>query len=479
MSIKNLEMRRLLKSLPLFGFSITEMLVAFVRMFILTHILGSYEFGFAAAISATYATIEQIADLAIFRFVSSSPRLVHSEAIAAAHALTILRGIFLASCVLIFSYPIACTFAGCNNWASFAWLAPVIMIRSLEHLDIRVGERDYRYGPQLLASFVSHSFGVLALVIIAYRSRSHYAFVAYLLIQAAVYLVASHLLASIPYQTKLNTPYLRKAFAFGFPLMVNGVGLAIVGQGDRLMVGALLGLPTLGLYAVVVLAGLVPISGILRILGPLYFAGLHNAKIGGSQYIFRLRLFSRLFPIVAGCYSLTLIILLKTVVQFVFGPRFVVSDSAVLLIALIAFFRIVRIEPHTSLLLNVQRTRELAFANLSTGVGLLLASILVLLKPAIEAVLTGILFGELVGIIVMVFTTRHLLKVAIFDYVFASILAVMIVIFCNVLIMTLGVSDNAPIRLAISFALYLLILAAAWTCLFELYRSAYRENLHR
>src|ERR1700682_1313813 len=121
---KNHEARRLLKALPLFGFSFTEISVAFVRMFILTHILGPYEFGFAAAISATYATIEQIADMAIFRFVSSSPRSLHSEAIAAAHALTILRGFFLASCILIFSYSIACALAGCNEWPSFAWLAP-------------------------------------------------------------------------------------------------------------------------------------------------------------------------------------------------------------------------------------------------------------------------------------------------------------------------------------------------------------------
>ncbi len=473
----NHEVRRLLKAFPLFGFSFVEIVVAFVRMFILTHILGSYEFGFAAAISATYAAVEQIADMAIFRFVSSSPRSVHSEAIAAAHALTILRGIFLAGCVLIFSYPISCALAGCGNWPSFAWLAPVTIIKSFEHLDIRVGERDYRYGPQLLASLVSHGVGIMALTAVAYESGSHYTFIAYLLVQAAVYVVASHLLASNPYRVKWKTPFLRKAVAFGLPLMLNGAGLAIVGQGDRLMVGALLGLPTLGLYAVVVLAGLVPISGILRILGPLFFAGLHNAKIGSARYIARLRLFSRLFPIVAGCYALGLIALLKPVVPLVFGSRFAVSEFAVLLITLIAFLRIIRIEPHTSLLLNLQKTRELAYANFSPVAGLLAATVLVLIHPTIEAALAGVLIGELVGVAAIVFVTRHFLGHAIVDYASSSLSVMAIVLAAGSLVMASSANDNILIRIVLAGGFCFFILVGAWLFLLRLYRSAYSNQL--
>jgi O-antigen/teichoic acid export membrane protein len=473
MSGKNHEVRRLLKALPLFGLSFVDIGVAFVRMFILTHILGSYEFGFAAAISATYATVEQIADMAIYRFVSSSPRFLHSEAIAAAHALTILRGLFLAGCILVFSYPISCTLAGCGNWPSFAWLAPVTLIKSFEHLDIRVGERDYRYWPQLLASLASHGLGIVSLIIVGYESGSHYALIAYLLVQAAVYVVASHLLASHPYRVKWKTPHLRKAFAFGLPLLLNGAGLAIVGQGDRLMVGALLGLPTLGPYAVTVLAGLLPISGILRILGPLFFAGLHNSRIGSAEYIARLRLFSRMVPMIAGGYALALIALLKTIVPFVFGTRFVMSDLAALLIALIAFIRIVRIEPQTSLLLNTQKTRELALANLSPLIGLIIATTLVLIHPSIEAVLTGVLVGEIAGLFAMGFVTRDLLKPVIIDYGISVSAMILVVVGAGGLALLLQGGDNLLIRIAIAGGSCILILAVACMFLPRIYRNAY------
>jgi O-antigen/teichoic acid export membrane protein len=479
MSGKGHETRRMLKALPLFGFSFVEIAVAFVRTFILTHILGPYEFGFAAAISATYATIEQIADMAIFRFVSSSPRSVQAEAMAAAHALTILRGLFLAGCILIFSYPISCALASCGNWPSFAWLAPVTIIKSFEHLDIRVGERDYRYRPQLLASLVSHGAGILALTAIAYESGSHYAFVTYLLVQATVYMMASHLLASNSYRVEWKTPFLHRAFAFGLPLMLNGAGLAFVGQGDRLMVGALLGLPTLGLYAVVVLAGLVPISGISRILGPLLFAGLHNSREKSVEYIARLRLFSRIIPMIAGVYALALIALLKTVLPLAFGPRFMTSNVVVFLVAFIAFVRIVRTEPHTSLLLNTQKTRELALANLSPVIGLVIATTLVMVHPSIEAVLLGVLVGELFGLIAMLIVTRDLLKSAIFDYVISALAMMVVVAGAGALALSSPNGENILIRVAIAGGSCILILAGAFIFLPGLYRTAYSPHISR
>lgn len=464
-----------LKALPLFGFSFVETAVAFVRTLILTHLLGPYEFGFAVAISAAYATFEQITDLAIFRFVLSSPRLEYNQAVAGAHALTILRGFFLSCCILIISYPMACTLVSCGNWSSFAWLAPAVMIKSFEHLEIRVRERDYHYGPQLVASFTSHGAGLVALAITAYASESHYAFIAYLLVQSAVYVLASHLLAVTKYQIAFRTPYFEKALAFGFPLMLNGVGLAAIGQGDRLMVGALMDLPSLGLYAILILAGTVPIAGLFRIIGPLHFAGLHNAVAGSSEYSARLKLFSRALPMMAGCYALMLVAFLKPIVPLVFGARYAISDSMALLVGLVAFLRIVRIEPHTSLLLQTQNTRKLAIANLSPGIGLLCATILVLAQPSIEAVLIGSIVGESIGLGVMILMTYRLLKSAIFDYVVSLLCALAIVLVAYV---TIAQSQDALLgRTAIAVGFFLLIFVGAGMFLPKPFRLGYGTRI--
>ena len=113
-----------LRAVPLFIISAFEMMVPFGRTFIFTHLLVPYEFGFASALAATFATFEQITDIAISNFVFTSPRSVYDEAVAGAHAISIMRGFCVGCFMLLVSKPVACTFATCSDWPSFAWLAP-------------------------------------------------------------------------------------------------------------------------------------------------------------------------------------------------------------------------------------------------------------------------------------------------------------------------------------------------------------------
>ena len=73
--------------------------------------------------------------------------------------------------------------------------------------------------------------GLIALGVIAYEFESHYAFIAYALVQISVYVPASNLLASHRFRANYRTPRFRKAFVFGLPLMINGIGLRYRGAG--------------------------------------------------------------------------------------------------------------------------------------------------------------------------------------------------------------------------------------------------------
>src|SRR5690349_8074937 len=104
------------KTMPLFIDSASNTIIPFAKTFILSHLLAPYEFGFTSALAATLATFELITDIAITNFVSSSPRSVYAEAIAGAHAMSIVRGSFVALFVLLASKPVACTLATCGDW---------------------------------------------------------------------------------------------------------------------------------------------------------------------------------------------------------------------------------------------------------------------------------------------------------------------------------------------------------------------------
>ena len=268
----------------------------FVRMVILARFLTLPELGFASALAATYSTFEQITDIAIYRFVFSSPRAEYENALASAHALSVLRGCVVASLALLAAPAIACVLSLCSDWSDFAWLSAIIFTRSFEHLGPKVAERDYRYGPQFKAGLIGNSLALATLVATVSYTHSHDAMLASLFAQIAGTVVGSHVLADQPYRLRLRSPQFIKAWTFGYPLMFNGLGLAFAGQGDRLMVGALLGLPALGLYSVVLLVVVIPISVLFRIITTVNTAAFYNASVPSGQFEARLRLYACSVP---------------------------------------------------------------------------------------------------------------------------------------------------------------------------------------
>ena len=463
------------RTLPLFIDSATSMIIPFMRTVILSHLLAPYEFGFVSALAATYATFELITDIAITNFVFSSPRSVYAEAVSGAHAISIVRGFCVACVILLVSKPVACTLASCSDWPSFAWLAPVTLIQSFVHLEIRVNAtRDYKYWPVAAASIASHGSGLLALLLITYEFENHYGYIAYLLVQAPVFVLMSHLLASNRYSVNFRTPFVKKALLFGMPLLLNGVGLAIMSQGDRWIVGSLLGLPLLGLYSLVTLAAFVPLTALYRIMSPIQFAGLHNAKIETGEYDARLKLYSRAVPVIAAAFAISIITLYGRLIPAVFGHRYFVSDLTIFLLAMIAYVRITRTDPQTSLLFNAQNTRKLAIAGQSPFIGLVVTAGLVIVHPTLESVLVGGLVGEMAGFCVTGYIVRRLLRSAVYDHVFSALAMFAIVVAAGITMLSTGGGDAFAGRIAIGASFLLLIFAYAGLSLPDLYKRAYR-----
>lgn len=467
-------MRLFQRTLPLLIDSASNTVIPFMRTFILSHLLAPYEFGFASALAATLATFELITDIAITNFVSSSPRSVYAEAVAGAHAMSIVRGSCVSLVVLLASQPVACTLATCGDWPSFAWLAPVTFIHSLAHLEIRVtASRDYKYWPPAAASIVSHGSGLLALWFITYKFEDQHGYLAYWLVQAPIYVLMSHLLASDRYSINYRTPFFRKSLIFGMPLILNGIGLAIASQGDRWIVGSLLGLPMLGLYSLITLAAFVPLTALYKIMSPIQFAGLHNARIETGEYDARLKLYCRAVPLMAAAFGIVIVAVYGRLIPVVFGHRYVASDWMIFLLAMIVYVRIVRTDPQTSLLFNAQRTRELAIAGQAPFIGLVVTAGLVLVRPSLETVLVGGLLGEIAGLGVTAYIVRRLLRSAFYDHVFSVLGMFAIVIAAGVTMLSTRSSDSLAAQIAIGAAFLVIVSTYAAVSLPGLYWKAY------
>ena len=127
-----------------------------------------------------------------------------------------------------------------------AWTCDLHQI--LRAFRTRVAERDYRYNAQLLMNVISNTFALAIMLATWLYVRDHTVLLAMLFAQNISYVLASHLFAKAPYRPKVLSSYFYKAARFAYPLILSGE-LAVVSQGDRLLVGSVLDIPTLGVYS--------------------------------------------------------------------------------------------------------------------------------------------------------------------------------------------------------------------------------------
>src|SRR5574337_30710 len=398
--------------------SVIENGVPFFRMLLLSRGLTLKELGFSSVLAATYGAFEQVTDFAVYRFVFSTPRERYEEAMASAHALSVLRGAVVGGIAAAAAPLIARALSLPDYWPDFAALGLIVFIRSLEHLGPRVAEKDYRYAVQLKVNAISNGVGLAALAVTLLATHSHVALIAGLLAQMTSQVVASHWLAASPYRLKFRSPLFMEAFRFGYPLMFNGMGLAASAQGDRFIVAAMLGLPMLGVYAVATLAAYIPIALISRLTSTTLLAALYNAAhLGEAVYHARIRLAARLVPAVCAAYAVSMLTLLNILVPLVFGAQFRLSPEAVALLALGSFLRLARGDPFTSMLMQEGRTRRLAAANLASTSALGFELALVFAFGTLESVLLGRLLGELAGLCAILAVTFREFRSALREWI--------------------------------------------------------------
>ncbi len=469
-------MALLAKGYSLVLVSAVDFSTPFLRMLMLSHKLPLRELGFASALVATYSAFEMMTDFAIYRFVFSAPREKYEEALASAHALSIVRGTVVGAIAVAASPLVAAILSLQTHWPDFALLGLVILIRSFEHLGPRVAERDYRYGVQFRVSLIANTLGLMALATTLHFAPSEKAVLASLFAQMIGQVTASHALADTPYRLKFRSPLFLQAFRFGYPLMFNGFGMAASNQGDRFVVGAKLGLPTLGIYAIATLATIVPTLMVGRIVGTVLLAAFYNAaRHSESLYRARLRLGARVVPIIAAIFSLGIVTLYNIVVPLVFGAKFALSTAGIGLLASGAFIRIARGEPFTTMLMNQGRTRRIAIINLSSSVSLPFEIILILVRPTIEAVLLGRLLGELFSAVVALYLTSDQFRAARHDYLM-SVSVGSVGLGCGLL---LALTTSVGIRIFPSLAALAVITSALalWTA--SLTRDLRRQGFPR
>jgi O-antigen/teichoic acid export membrane protein len=382
----------------------------FARTVILSRLLATDEFGVCVAITVMLGIASLVTDVAIDKFAMIEADESGGEALAAVHMLSLARGALL-SLVLVAGAPATAALFNVPQFAgSFAVAALTPFVSSFVHLGIKQVQRHYDYKPETWSLVLSNVAGIGTLLVAISIFGDHRAIVASFLMEGVIYAFISHLLVPTPYRLKANRELIRKALAFGIPLMFNGLGLALLAQFDRALVGRWFGVDMLAKYSVWLSISVVPISLVFRVFGTLSLSFILSRVSKGDFSSGDYRSLVFFFAILSVLYSLLVALTLDWAAPAIFGPSFKVDPGVHLLLTAIVFLRLQRGGAPTNLLLATGRTRELAILNLSGGIGLGLAIAFLYWSPRFEMLLLGLMIGDVFSLTLSYFVASAIIN---------------------------------------------------------------------
>ena len=363
------------------GFAFTQAF-SFARNAIVAHWLSKGDFGIAAAILVLLQLLETLSDIGADRLIvqardGDDPRLV-----ATAQTTLVMRGIMVAIVLVIAAPPMA-TFFGVPHaaWA-FAAAAFVPFAKGFANLDSRVAQRRLDNRPQIVIEALPQALS-LALTIPALMAFADYTAVLWLAIaQALLATATSHIVAKRRYKLALDRDHIMRLLSFGWPIWVSAFPLVAVYQGDRMLVGHIVGIEGLAAYTAAFMITMVPGLIAAKVSNALMLPLLATEHDRSESFFARFRIMAEATTLIASLYLVAFIIAGGELLTIAFGDTYAGLGTLVGWLALMWAMRMLQAVPGAALLskgitrpfLSAAMIRAtglgLAFAALTSGYGL-------------------------------------------------------------------------------------------------------------
>jgi O-antigen/teichoic acid export membrane protein len=376
---------------PVVGFSLR-----FVRTVIITRFLSPSDYGVVVALSAVVTSFEFLGDLGLDRFVAIKAGPQRAEAVAAAQQILLVRCAIIAALIFLLAPFLASIFGAPDHVDSMRWLAGLPLIHAFINYRIYQVRQEYRNGPVAITSVVANVMGLLAIYPALTWFHDERAMLVSFYVDTVAYVALSRVVLSQERVVRVTPEMRQAALRYGLPLVANGIGLVVLSQLDRLVVGNLFGLDMLARYSLTVTLALVPLTIISSVVVNLSMAFLikWDKSPATSQAASFIVTWGTLA--IASCYAVGVGIFLDVLLPLVYGSQYSVPSGIHALVAILACIRCSRLGP-TTCLLTFGKTHRLAVGNLLSGIGLALGYMLGLTLHRLDAVLAGIVVGEIIS----------------------------------------------------------------------------------
>ena len=280
---------------------------SFVRNLVIARIVSPADFGIAATFAMTLSLMEMVSNVASEMLLVQSPEGNEPGLQSTAQAMKVVRGIGNGLILLALAIPLSRLFGVPQATWAFACLAVYPFLLGFSHLDTYRLQREMKFMPWVLMTAGSNALVTVITFPLVYWLRNYSVMLWVLVLQSLFQTIISHFVAKRRYTWAWDKNYVRSMFHFGWPLLINGLLMYGIFEGDRLIIGSSnrlfprshFTLSDLGVYSVAFALTMAPTMVVANIGTSLFLPLLSQAQKSVQEFRERYALTSQLIAIAA------------------------------------------------------------------------------------------------------------------------------------------------------------------------------------
>lgn len=390
----------------------------FLRNIIVARLVSPEDFGIAALFVMTVSFFEMVSNLAVDTLLVQSPHGENQRFQETSQLMMAVRGVGIALILVLFAGPVANLFnIPAVTWA-FRLLALVPLIRGLAHQDMIRDQRQLNFKPVLITDITSQFISVLLAWPLAFWLGDYSAILYLILIQCLARTVISHATAKRSYAWGWEPIHAQEIISFGWPLLINGIFLFLIMQGDRFVIGAADNLfsretyskTQLGFYSAAFLISSAIFDGINSILTPIMLPLLSGVQHLREQFHKRCHFCIQIAAFIASQIGIFFILIGGWFLVLVYGDQYLAAAPLMAWLGATHSIRFLRL-PSTIIALAKADTLNPLVSNIFRALSFILAFVFAALGKDILWIAASGLAGELFAVAASIVMLRYRLAI--------------------------------------------------------------------
>ncbi|WP_256415711.1 oligosaccharide flippase family protein [Ruegeria sp. HKCCD7255] len=379
--------------------------MTFLRNLLVARLVSVEDYGIAATFAISMAIVELTSSFGLQQLIVQDKDGNDTKLQSGLQGFHAVRAVFSAALLFFLAHPIA-NFLGIPEvaWA-YQVLAIVPLLNGFIHFDVYRLQRQQKFGPLILSTSLP-AFLSVVLTWPLFQYFGDYRVMLYAVIAQGVATVAlSHVVAIRSYSLRLDKQLVRRAFYFGWPLLVNNVLLLFVLEGEKIIVGREMSMANLAIFAMGFTMTLTPTLIVAKSTQSFFLPQLSAAK--DEQERFRQLAYSVMQVSLLNGLILTagITILGAIFVQFALGEKYAPLIPYLIPLAVLHALRVFKTGSAT-VALAVGRTSNAMIANLFRVISLPFSWYAAVLGNDLLVVILIASTGELLGFTVSLLLVR-------------------------------------------------------------------------